>query len=168
MQHHDESRDDVGGDVVSKTPPRTDDAMRRWVALNVSTDIAQSFDASPLLLEQKPSRPRRMAQAYACAKMLREELGADDKATLSCITRYFFPGDSSDSYSGAIKALEGRMSKAEREHGDALLAWLRSPSRCAAHCADLRREFARELRLSGNSDKESHFSDTPSSGLRAP
>lgn len=147
----------------------TDDkAIRRWAAFNVVDELAAAVAASPLLFKHKPSRSRRMAQAYACATMLREELGADESAALSSIARFFFPGDTSKEYSGDLKAVDGRLSKAERTHGDALLAWLRAPARCEAHCADLRREFARELRLSGNSDTESHFSDTSDSGLPTP
>ncbi|WLA65674.1 hypothetical protein [Bradyrhizobium diazoefficiens] len=85
--------------------PSNDDAIRRWAALNDSTGLAQTVDAPLLLFEQKPSRPRRMAQAYACAKMFSEELGADTAAVWSGIARHFFPGDTSDSYSGAAKAM---------------------------------------------------------------
>lgn len=137
-----------------------DDAVRRLVALNDSASIAEVTDAAPALFKQKPSRPRRMAQAYACARFLSDEFGADEAAVLSGITRFFFADDTSKSYNGALKAIDGRLSKNERKDGNALLTWLRSPTRCAAHCADLRREFARELRLSENSDTDSDFSDT--------
>lgn len=142
-----------------------DDAIRRWVSFNDAAGLAQISEAPALLFEQKPSRPRRLSQAYACAKMLHEELGADDAAVLSGIARFFFADDRRGKYGGALNAMDGRLSKAERKHGDALLVWLRSPTRCASHCTDLRREFAGELRLSGNSDKQSQFSDTASSGL---
>lgn len=146
----------------ARAAPSLSDGLRRWLAFNNADDIAAELGTLPALFDLKPSRQRRIAQAYATAFFLRG-MGISDSTIHLCLDRFYFPEAterrkrrnsrivSPDEYqgnanTGGAKAMGGSRAGSESHHGEEIIRLISGDeAQYAAHLRDLQRIFALEL-----------------------
>ncbi|MBR0982335.1 hypothetical protein [Bradyrhizobium liaoningense] len=148
----------------ARAAPSLSDGLRHWLAFNNADDIAAELGTLRALFDVKPSRQRRIAQAYATAFFLRG-MGISDGTIQLCLDRFYFPEATErrkrrnsrifspekyqgDANTGAHKAMYGPRSISETVHGEEIIRLISGDEvQHAAHLRDLQRIFEPELSI---------------------
>ncbi|WP_257179186.1 MULTISPECIES: hypothetical protein [Bradyrhizobium] len=148
---------------MKRTPHCISDGYRRWLAFSETDGIAAENHTLPIVFADKPSRSKRIAQAYATAFFLRK-LGTTETIIQLCLDRFYFPNATErrkrrnskanspdahqgDEHTGAHKAMYGPRSSSETDHGEEIIRQIDGQACEAAHLQQLQRIFEPELSI---------------------